>query len=57
MKFNEKICSKVAKFCCGIKCAQFASCMILEIEAMEDLGINPEYLQVEVVKTIEESFL
>jgi hypothetical protein len=31
--------------------------MILEIEAMEDLGINPEYLQVEVVKTIEESFL
>jgi hypothetical protein len=31
--------------------------MVVEIESIEDLGINPENFQAEVVKTIEESFL
>jgi len=60
MKFEEKICSRMNRsdnHCWGIKCAHFASCMVVEIESIEDLGINPENFQAEVVKTIEESFL
>jgi hypothetical protein len=57
MNFEMRMCPKINAYCRGTRCVQFASCMIFEIEAMEDLGINSSEFQTEVVKAIEESLL
>ena len=46
--FEKKICSKIHGMCHGAECAQFASCMLDEVDALDCLELHNESIALEV---------
>lgn len=48
IKFENKVCSIKPCMCIEVKCAQFASCMFNEIEALDCMELHDESIALEV---------